>query len=125
MLWGVSTFLLTIVLLAVFWYLANRNSPVQNHRDYVGSSACGECHQREYASWAKTAHALAIQDVTKDKNPIIGQWDKTLSFQEGNLPEVTIRLVKSAEGLHEVTLIDAVDPTRKPNATEDPQAGMY
>jgi len=108
-----SVFLMLILLLPLLWYLANRNSPVQSNWDYVGSVACGECHQREYALWAKTAHALAIQDVTKDKNPIIGQWDKTLTFQEGDLPEVTIRLEKSAEGLHQVTLIDATDPTRR------------
>jgi predicted CXXCH cytochrome family protein len=124
-LWGVSTIPIAILLLAVFWYLANRNSPVQNNRDYVGSTACGECHQREYASWAKTAHALAIQDVTKDKNPIIGQWDKTLTFQEGDLPEVTIRLEKSAEGLHQVTLIDAADPTRKSTFTVSRVSGGH
>ena len=55
---GISTFLVVILLVALFWYLANWNSPVQSNRDYVGSVACGECHQREYALWAKTAHAL-------------------------------------------------------------------
>jgi predicted CXXCH cytochrome family protein len=121
----VSVFLILILLLTLLWYLVNRNSPVQNNRDYVGSAACAECHQREYASWAKTAHALAIQDVTKDKNPIIGQWDKTLAFQEGDLPEVTIRLEKSAEGLHQVTLIDAADPTRESTFTVSRVSGGH
>lgn len=122
---GVSAFLIVISLLALGWYLANRNSPVQHNRDYVGSTACGECHQREYASWAKTAHALAIQDVTKDKNPIIGQWDKTLTFQEGDLPEVTIRLEKSPDGIHQVTLVDASDPTKESTFTVSRVSGGH
>jgi predicted CXXCH cytochrome family protein len=108
-----STLLAAILLLALFWYLANRNSPVQSNKDYVGSVACGECHEKEYASWAKTSHARVIRDVTEDKNPIIGEWGKTLTFQEGDLPEVTIRLEKSADDLHQVTLVDAADPTKE------------
>lgn len=124
-LWGVSTFLVAILLLAVFWSMANRNSPVQNNGDYVGSTACGECHQREYASWAKTSHALAIQDVTKEHNPIIGRWGTTLTFQEGDLPEVTIRLEKSANGLHQVTLIDSAEPTRASTLTVSRVSGGH
>jgi len=114
---GISTFLTIILLLALFWYLVTRNSPVQTNEEYVGSAACGKCHEKEYASWAKTAHAKAIQDITKEYNPIIGEWNKTLTFQEGDLPEVTIRLEKSDDGLHQVTLVDAADPSRESTFT--------
>jgi len=122
---SVSSFLIVILLLAFLWYLANRNSPVQNNRGYVGSSACTECHEEEYTSWAKTAHARVIQEVTKDRNPIIGEWGKTLTFQEGDLPEVTIRLEKSADGLHQVTLGDAADPAKESTFTVSRVSGGH
>jgi len=109
----IATFLILILLLAFLWYWVNRNSPVQTNEDYVGSAICGECHEKEYASWAKTAHAKAVQEVTKDNNPIIGEWGRTLIFKEGNVPEVTIKLERSIDGLPQVTLKEAANPLRE------------
>ena len=79
----------------------------------MGSAICGECHEKEYASWAKTAHARAVQEVTKDCNPIIGEWGRTLILKEGNVPEVTIKLEWSVDGLPQVTLKDVANPLRE------------
>ena len=34
-------------------------------RDWIGSAACGACHQAEYAAWKTTAHATTAKRFAK------------------------------------------------------------
>ncbi len=105
----VSALFIIMLILLILWYMANRNSPVQNNDNYIGSKACGECHPEKHATWAKTSHSKSFEEITKDHNPIIPEWSGTLTFKEGKIPEVTIKLEKTAEGIHRVTMRDAIN----------------
>lgn len=46
---------------------------------YVGSDACIDCHRKEYESYQKTGHSLALQDVHLEREPPDGEVHHALS----------------------------------------------
>lgn len=99
-----------LVVLYGTWALSNINSPNQSNSDYVGSKTCRPCHEEIHRSWSATPHANALQDVTEKHNPIIPDWRSSYSFQEGKLPQVTVKFNKTSKNVYQMTLIDANDP---------------
>src|SRR6266540_3265813 len=43
---------------------------------YVGSLQCRACHDKIYATWRKTIHAQAIQDVNQNPRAVQGDWSQ-------------------------------------------------
>ena len=70
-------------------------SPFLNARadaTYVGSQACAECHESEFASYRATTHSQALDDIHLDRAPPEGKFEHTVSgrnytvyHQEGQL----------------------------------------
>ena len=55
---------------------------------FVGSAACGGCHEGEMAAWRSSHHALAMQEATAET--VLGNFDDA-SFTYG---DVTSRFFK-------------------------------
>ena len=39
-------------------------TPERRHVDYLGSSACRQCHETEYEAWKASVHSKALQPVS-------------------------------------------------------------
>lgn len=109
--WGLLALVFLIGGLTLFWFLANIRSPVQTNEDYISSETCGYCHYDHYATWVETAHAKAFQVVSAESNPIIPAWEGTLTFSEGDIHDVQIRLEETDEGFPLAILVDSADPS--------------
>lgn len=44
---------------------------------YVGSNTCQKCHQKIYQEWRKTLHSQMAQDVSKNPQAIIGDFESS------------------------------------------------
>ncbi len=44
--------------------------------DYIGVRECSSCHRTMVREHAETAHGLALQDVERDKDPILADFDE-------------------------------------------------
>ncbi|MCC6616262.1 MAG: hypothetical protein IT320_22510 [Anaerolineae bacterium] len=44
--------------------------------DYIGVRECASCHRTMVREHAETAHGLALQDVERDKDPILADFDQ-------------------------------------------------
>jgi hypothetical protein len=43
--------------------------------DYVGSQACGNCHQQQYKAWSNSHHAQAMQEA--NETSVLGEFNNT------------------------------------------------
>lgn len=122
---GICVLLAATLPLVLFWYTVNANGTVQTNEGYIGSKACKKCHEGKYATWVKTTHSKSFEEVTKDHNPVVPQWRGELTFKEGKIPEVTIKLEKTPDGIHKATLVDAADPTKEATFTVSRTSGGH
>jgi predicted CXXCH cytochrome family protein len=106
----VAAVLLLVALFAGVWFVGTSRASGQSMDGFVGAQSCGQCHAEEFAQWESTAHAKAFQAVTPDDNPIVPAWEGVLTFAEGNVRDVSIRLEKAADGSPRAILEDAVNP---------------
>lgn len=67
------------------------SAPTVGTPGFVGSAACKECHDRIYASWQGTVHAKAVQDVSKNPQPIQGDW--TIQFEHRKFEKKDVKIV--------------------------------
>jgi predicted CXXCH cytochrome family protein len=76
---------------------------------FVGSSACADCHAREYARWQSTLHANSIRFVDDPVaflgGSIIAPWTGTLTLPRTSTVSYQVELRTNA-GRFEATLID-------------------
>ena len=56
---------------------------------YAGSSACRECHSREYATWRETGMARMLREYTREN--VIGDFSTSAAFRDTN-GNVVIRM---------------------------------
>jgi len=86
-------------LLAVVSLLAlsacKSTAPPAGAQGYVGSGACRECHDRIYASWQGTVHAMVIQDVSKNPQAIQGDW--TQPFEHRKFEKKDVRFIHGVQ----------------------------
>jgi len=86
-------------LLAVVSLLAlsacKSTAPPAGAQGYVGSGACRECHDRIYASWQGTVHAMVIQDVSKNAQAIQGDW--TQPFEHRKFEKKDVRFIHGVQ----------------------------
>jgi predicted CXXCH cytochrome family protein len=73
---------LTVLALVLLFVPACRGEQFDpdDEATYVGSEACGDCHDRTYNTWQTTLHSQVIQRV--EDNPRIVQGDFTVDFPE-------------------------------------------
>jgi hypothetical protein len=57
---------LTAAGLAVLLIAAGGRELGADRADFVGSAACGSCHEREFAIWARTPHARAYESLGEE-----------------------------------------------------------
>ena len=80
---------------------------------YTGTATCGLCHQAVYEKWKDTLHNKSQQEITVTNDPVVVLWSGTVKLKAGNIPEVSIELHETPDGVHRVTLTDAKDPSKK------------
>ncbi len=80
---------------------------------YTGSAACGLCHKPIYDKWQDTLHNKSQQEVKFPNDPVVVDWSGVVKLKAGNIPEVSIELQETPDGVHWVTLNDAKDPNKK------------
>lgn len=80
---------------------------------YMGSAACGLCHKTIYEKWKDTLHNKSQQEISAVNDPVVVEWSGTVKLKAGKIPEATIQLNETPDGVHRVTLIDAKDPTKR------------
>jgi Flp pilus assembly protein TadD len=66
--------------------------PGDNSSKLVGSSGCASCHATEYAAWAKSQHAAAMQEAQRP-GAVLGRFDGTTFTNAG----VTSRFFRRGE----------------------------
>jgi predicted CXXCH cytochrome family protein len=88
-------------------------SPAPAQPSYVGAAGCGLCHKAIYEKWRDTLHNKSQQEVTITNDPVVVNWSGTVKLKAGKIPEVSIELRETPDGVHHVTLIDAKDPSKK------------
>lgn len=107
----ISLFLILITVLLVIWLIGTSKESGQTNAEYIGSQTCAQCHSLEFETWQNSSHAKAFQAVSSGSDPILPHWEGTLSFSEGNIPEVYIRLEKAMDGTPLAILIDSHNPS--------------
>jgi predicted CXXCH cytochrome family protein len=55
--------------------------------DYVGSKACQECHEKDYADWRQSFHSRTLYDA--GPKTVIGDFEKTKTFKDPAMPYFT------------------------------------
>jgi len=88
-------------------------APALAQPTYVGSAACGLCHKPIHEKWKDTLHNKSQQEVTIANDPVVVNWSGTVKLKAGKIPEVSIELRETPDGVHHVTLIDAKDPSKR------------
>ena len=71
---------------------------------FIGSPACGECHQANHASYLHTAHSRALADVDPNAEPPNGTFEHKLSGR-------TFRVYRKDGQLRHEELLKAADGT--------------
>jgi Cytochrome c554 and c-prime len=67
---GVQAFAPTLVIAtAVTGSVASPARPADTPT-FVGSAACGSCHESQMAAWRGSQHALAMQEATAERAPL-------------------------------------------------------
>lgn len=87
--------------------------PALADASYAGSAACGLCHKDLYEKWKDTLHNKSQQEISPTNDPVVVQWAGTVKLKAGNIPEVSIELLETPDGVHRATLIDAKEPAKK------------
>jgi predicted CXXCH cytochrome family protein len=80
---------------------------------YAGSAACGLCHKDVYEKWKDTLHNKSQQELSPANDPVVVRWSGTVKLKTGNIPEVSIELIETPDGVHRATLTDAKEPAKK------------
>jgi predicted CXXCH cytochrome family protein len=80
---------------------------------YAGSAACGLCHKDVYEKWKDTLHNKSQQEISPTNDPVVVNWSGTVKLKAGKIPEVSIELVETPDGVHRATLIDAKEPAKR------------
>jgi tetratricopeptide (TPR) repeat protein len=65
---------------AAWWFLAGRAGSAPAPPSFAGSASCASCHAPEHAAWAKSQHALAMQEA--GEATVLGRFDGS-TFGEG------------------------------------------
>jgi predicted CXXCH cytochrome family protein len=55
--------------------------------DYLGSSACKDCHEKEYAAWRESFHSRTLYDAVP--KTVFGDFEKATTFQDPAMPYFT------------------------------------
>lgn len=88
-------------------------APALAQPSYTGSAACGLCHKAIHEKWKDTLHNKSQQEVSIFNDPVVVSWTGTVKLKAGKIPEASIQLNETPDGVHHVTLIDAKDPSKK------------
>lgn len=84
---------------------------------YAGSAACSGCHKAIHEKWKDTLHNKSQQEITATNDPVVVNWSGTVRLKAGKIPEASIDLNETPDGVHRVTLIDAKDAGKKATYT--------
>ena len=90
--------LILIGLAVTLWVSGTGRMPAQalaGPASYVGSESCRQCHERIYAGWQQTLHALIIQDVSKKPQAIQGDW--TQPYENRTFTQADVRLTHGVQ----------------------------
>jgi predicted CXXCH cytochrome family protein len=112
--------LLVVVLLVpliflVAWLLPKPEplpAPERQHADYVGSSACAECHPHVYPAWRSSAHARAFQSAAE--STVIGEFTGVAPVTFNQLTTQPGR----RDGTYVMTLSEPPPAGKEPRAQE-------
>lgn len=65
---------------------------------YVGSSVCGQCHDRIAATWKTTPHSMVIRQVSGPEDPaILGDWATPPAFTTKDVSGQTVNVTSLAD----------------------------
>lgn len=81
--------------------------------EYVGSPACALCHADIHGKWKDTLHNKSQQEISVFNDPVVVHWSGVVKLKAGKIPEATIELHETPDGVHRATLIDAKDPAKR------------
>ncbi len=100
-----------------FLTMALAASVVVAQPQYAGSAACGGCHKAIHEKWKDTLHNKSQQEITATNDPVVVNWSGTVKLKAAKIPEVSIELNETPDGVHRVALIDAKDASKKATYT--------
>ncbi len=97
----------------VFSTLIFTSTFVMAQSKYIGSEKCASCHKAIYETWKDTLHNKSQQVLSPENDTVVVDWKGTIKLKAGKIPEVSVKLNELPNQVHQVTLLDAKDPSKE------------